>query len=160
MPASERMTSDVHKRVLVVDDDDEVRKILTAALVRHGLDVDYAYDGEQALALLREQTYAVVLLDLLMPNMDGFSVLDVLNTDSMQSPPVVLVLTGADNSVVDRLNPQRIHGLVRKPFDPQDLAALVVACSDIKRRGTFEAMALATMVSGAPLLAWLNRFGG
>ena len=150
-----QMTAEQHRRVLVVDDDPEVRRILSAALTSRGLLVDEAADGEAALSALRENTYSVVLLDLLMPALDGFGVLDVLQAEPMPSPPVVLVLTGADRQIVERLDPQRIHGIVRKPFDAHELGALVVACSNIRGRGPFEAMAIATMISGAPFLAWL-----
>jgi CheY-like chemotaxis protein len=148
---------DQHRRVLIVDDDPDVRKLIKSALAPHGLIVDSASDGEEALSCLRENTYAVILLDLLMPKVDGFGVLAALKTDGMQSPPVVLVVTGADRTVVERLDPQRIHGVVRKPFDADDLATLIVACSEIKGRGSFGTMAIATLVSGAPFLAWLVR---
>jgi CheY-like chemotaxis protein len=148
---------DQHKRVLIVDDDPDVRKLITSALTPHGLIVDSAGDGEEALSYLRDNTYAVILLDLLMPKVDGFGVLAALKTDGMHSPPVVLVVTGADRSVVERLDAQHIHGVVRKPFDAEDLATLIVACSEIKGRGSFGTMAIATLVSGAPFLAWLVR---
>ncbi|HEY3056078.1 MAG TPA: response regulator [Thermoanaerobaculia bacterium] len=152
------MPNETYRRILVVDDDDDVRRILSSALTTSGLTVDTAGGGKEAIDLLRENSYAVVLLDLLMPGVDGFSVIDAMRAESMQSPPVVLVITGADRSVVDRLDPQRIHGVVRKPFEPEELASLVLACSEIKSRGTFGTMAIATMISGAPLLAWLvNR---
>jgi two-component system, OmpR family, response regulator len=148
---------DQHKRVLIVDDDPDVRKLITSALTPYGLIVDSAGDGEEALGYLRENAYAVILLDLLMPKLDGFGVLAAMKTDGMQSPPVVLVVTGADRTVVERLDPERIHGIVRKPFDAEDLATLIVACSDIKGRGSFGTMAIATLVSGAPFLAWFVR---
>jgi CheY-like chemotaxis protein len=148
---------DQHKRVLIVDDDPDVRKLITSALTPHGLIVDSAGDGEEALGYLRENAYAVILLDLLMPKLDGFGVLAAMKTDGMQSPPVVLVVTGADRTVVERLDAERIHGIVRKPFDAEDLAMLIVACSEIKGRGSFGTMAIATLVSGAPFLAWLVR---
>src|SRR5450432_869027 len=148
---------DQHKRVLIVDDDPDVRKLITSALTPYGLIVDSAGDGEEALGSLRENAYAVILLDLLMPKLDGFGVLAAMKTDGMQSPPVVLVVTGADRTVVERLDPERIHGIVRKPFDAEDLATLIVACSDIKGRGSFGTMAIATLVSGAPFLAWFVR---
>jgi len=146
------------KRVLVVDDDREIRELLTSVLRRRDLVVDVAVDGAEALDLLRQNTYSVVLLDLLMPNTDGFGVLNAL--DSALAPPIVLVITGAERALVKRLDPQRIHGVVRKPFDPEDIATLVVACAEIKSRGTFETMAISAMIAGGPLLAWLNRFGG
>src|SRR6478672_13771750 len=111
---------DQHKQVLVVDDDPEVRRMMSLALAPHGLSVHLAAGGGEALTFLRENTYAVVLLDLMMPGMDGFGVLDALQRDDIQAKPVVLVLTGADRDLVERLDPQRIHGIIRKPFDPQD----------------------------------------
>jgi CheY-like chemotaxis protein len=145
------------KRVLVVDDDAPIRELLTSVLGRRDLIVDQAADGAEALDLLRQNTYSVVLLDLLMPNIDGFGVLDEIG--SAISTPVVLVITGADRSMLKELDPQRIHGVVRKPFDAEDLANLVVACAEIKSRGAFETMAISAMIAGGPLLAWLNRFG-
>ena len=146
------------KRVLVVDDDADIRELLVSVLSRRDLVVDQAGDGSEALDLLRQNSYSVVLLDLLMPNVDGFGVLDEL--DSAISTPVVLVITGAERSLLKQLDAQRIHGVVRKPFDAEDLGNLVVACAEIKSRGTFEAMAISAMIAGGPLLAWLNRLGG
>ena len=147
-----------HKLVLIVDDDEEIRGLLHAVLTRHGLAVDAAADGSSALELISQKSYSVVLLDLMMP-VDGFSVLDTLNRPGV-SAPVVLVVTGAERSTVDRLDPNRVHGIVRKPFDPEELAALVVACADIRSRNAFGTMAIATMIAGTPhILDWLNRFG-
>lgn len=146
------------KRVLVVDDDAQIRELLTSVLSRRDLIVDEAADGREALELLRQNSYAVILLDLLMPNTDGFGVLDELET--AMSSPVVLVITGADRALVKQLDAQKIHGVLRKPFDPEDLANLVVACADIKSRSAFETMAISAMIAGGPLLVWLNRFGG
>lgn len=143
------------RRVLVVDDDAEMHSLIGSVLSRRGLDVDYAFEGAAALRLIDAHTYSVVLLDLLMPGVDGFTVIDTLGT--LTSPPVVLVVTGADRSIVDRLDPHRVHGIVKKPFDPEELAALIVTCADIKSRGAMGTMALATMLGGS-ILELLHRF--
>jgi CheY-like chemotaxis protein len=145
------------KRVLVVDDDAEIRNLLTTALVRYELTVDAAADGYQATDLLRQFQYAVVLVDLMMPGIDGFALLDLMAGGEVMSPPVVLVITAADRSTLERLDAQRIHGIIRKPFDPDEIGRLVVACAEIKSRGPFGAMAIATMLAGSPFLALLNR---
>ncbi len=144
------------KRILIVDDDATIRELLGSVLRRRDLMVDEAQDGQQALDLLKENSYSVVLLDLLMPKIDGFGVIEKLG--SAISTPVVLVITGADRALVRQLDPQRIHGVVNKPFDAEDLASLVVACAEIKSRGPFETMAISAMIAGGPFLAWLNKW--
>jgi CheY-like chemotaxis protein len=152
------MNGEHQKRVLVVDDDPVVRQLLAWVLQRHFLTVDEASDGREAMALIQEHQYAVILLDLLMPVLDGFGVLDALGGPQIAVPPVVLVITGAERRDTDGLDPQRIHGIVKKPFDPEELASLVVACAEIRGRNAFGTMAIATMLAGSPLLALLNRF--
>ena len=147
--------SEQHRRVLLIDDDDGVRSLLVTALRQKGLLIDEASGGQQALDLLAENAYAVVLLDLLMPHVDGFTVFEAIES-SAAVPPIVLVVTGADRSVINRLDSRRIHGIVRKPFDPEEIAAVVAACADIRGRSAFETMAFATMISGAPLIALLK----
>lgn len=141
------------KHVLIVDDDPSVRHLLTTAFRLHSLEVDVATDGREALELLRERRYTVIVLDLIMPVVDGFGVLEGM--DGIEDSPVVLVLTGADRRMLDQLDARRIHGVVRKPFDPEELASLVVACAEIKGRSPFETMAMA-MLAGGPILAWLS----
>ena len=147
----------VAKRILVVDDDAEIRGLLTAILQRHDLVVDVAGDGGEATELLRQFHYAVVLVDLMMPGVDGFTLLERIAGKEVIAPPVVLVITAADRASIQRLDTQRIHGIVRKPFDPDEIARLVVACAEIKSRGPFGPMAIATMLAGGPFLALLNR---
>lgn len=149
------MQLEQRKRVLVVDDDDDIRRMIEVALRQRDLVVDQARNGEEALSLLRENRYAVVILDLLMPGTSGFGVLDGLNAPGLPPPPVVLVVTAADRATIEKLDPHRIHGIVRKPFDPVELASVVVACAEIRGRGPFETMALATMIGG-PLLKILG----
>ncbi|HET8773873.1 MAG TPA: response regulator [Thermoanaerobaculia bacterium] len=148
------MTTDPHRRVLVIDDEASVRRMLGAALRQRSLVVDEAVDGSNAIALLSENRYAVVLLDLLMPNVDGFGVLDALADGA--HPPIVLVVSGADRRVIDQLDSRKIHGIVRKPFDPVEIADVVAACTEIRGRSALGTMAYATALAGAPLIALLK----
>jgi CheY-like chemotaxis protein len=152
------MTVEQQKRVLVVDDDPAIRQMLGWVLERQSLTVDQAADGAEALALLQDHQYAVVILDLLLPGINGFAVLDALAARQLAAPPVVLVITGADRRDTERLDPNRIHGVVRKPFDADELASIVVACAEIRGRSAFGTMAIATVIAGGPFLALLNRF--
>lgn len=150
------MNSDQRKRVLVVDDHEEIRSLLQTLLQQRGLLVDAADGGREAIDRLRQHSYSVVVLDLLMPEVDGFAVVERMGQDDITLPPVVLVITGAERKAVDRLDPRKIHGVVRKPFDAPELADLVLACAELRSRN-FGAMAIATMIAGTPLLALINR---
>lgn len=150
------MTVDASRRVLVVDDDPEVRGILSTILQQKGLVVDTAENGQMALERTAENRYSVVVLDLFMPVVDGFAVLDTMR-HKPEPKPVVLVLTAADASVTERLDASLIHGVVRKPFDPVDLAGVITACAEIRGRSAFETMALAAMIAGTPFVTFLSR---
>jgi CheY-like chemotaxis protein len=149
------MSSDHTRRVLVADDDQAVCELLSKMLRDKGLLVDCAADGAEALELLGTNDYAVLVLDLLMPKVSGFDVLQQMH-DGDQPPPVVLVVTGADRPAIERLDSRRIHGIVRKPFDPVELATLIAACADIRGRNALGTMAIATMIAGGPFLALLS----
>lgn len=130
------MTIEHHRRVLVVDDDPDVRTMVVTALRQRFLHVDQAGDGRQAIELLRQNRYAVILLDLIMPDVDGFAVVDAI--DPKAYPPIILVVTGADPRIVELLDPRKVHGIVKKPFDPSEVAEVVSACADIRGRETVE----------------------
>jgi CheY-like chemotaxis protein len=142
------------RRILVVDDDAEVRRILVTSVRHRGLAADEASSGAEAIDLLRENRYGVVLLDLMMPGVDGFAVLGSIEQDA--NAPIVLVVSGADRRLLDQLDSSRIHGIVKKPFDPLEVAGIVAACAEIRGRSPFETMAYATLITGAPLLALLG----
>jgi CheY-like chemotaxis protein len=147
------------KRVLVADDDSVIREILTAAFRRQGLAVDLAADGREALDRIGTTAYAVIVLDLLMPNVDGFAVIDHLRALDGGPMPVVLVITGAELGLVGALDARIIHGVIRKPFDPEELANVVAACADIRNRSAFETMAMAAILAGPQFISWLTRIG-
>jgi CheY-like chemotaxis protein len=150
------MTMDPTRRVLVVDDDKDVRDILFSVLQTRGIHADSATNGREALELIGQHPYVVVVLDLMMPEIDGFGVLDALQASGTM--PVVLVVTAADQGLIDRLDATLIHGLIRKPFDPQEIADVVAACADIRGKGMFETMALAAMIAGGPLVTFFSKY--
>jgi two-component system response regulator AtoC len=79
-------------KVLVVDDEEPLRRLLKKELTRKGFAVETAPDGQGALAVLRDHAFHVILLDIVMPGIDGISLMKKLRADS--SSPVIIVLTG------------------------------------------------------------------
>ena len=120
--------------LLVVDDDPISRRLLAANLQRQGYTVQTAEDGQQALDLLRAQTFDVVLLDLLMPNLNGYQVLERMKADDVLRHVPVIVISGmedVDNAV--RCIEMGAADYLTKPFDPVLLRARVHASLADKR---------------------------
>ena len=110
------MAAEQHDRVLVVDDDPIIRETMAAALGDEGYAVKVAGDGHQALATLREWRPDLIVLDLMMPVMDGFAFRSAQRgVDGCSDIPVV-VLSAAHNvrSRVGELAPAAVFP---KPFD-------------------------------------------
>jgi two-component system copper resistance phosphate regulon response regulator CusR len=115
-------------RVLVVDDSERVRKTLATGLHAHGMAVETAADGAEALRLLNGLSFDVAVLDLVMPRIDGMEVLRELKARSTK--PRILVLSARDQvqDRVDALNMGADDYLV-KPFAFQELLARILALS-------------------------------
>jgi DNA-binding response OmpR family regulator len=118
------------RQVIVVDDDPALRTLFVAMLVRQGFRVDVAGDGREAFDQISRSVYSAILLDLMMPDVNGFELLERLARDCPALLPRVIVITGASRRVIQSLDTDAIWGLIRKPFDIDDLVTSVVACSD------------------------------
>jgi adenylate cyclase len=120
--------------VLVVDDDPVTRLMLTGSLERHGHHVRAAEDGSKALDLLRSESFDVVLLDVLMPGMDGYGVLEQLKEDpDLRHIPVVMVTSVDDIESAVRCIELGADDYLSKPIDPVLLTARVNAGLTKKR---------------------------
>ena len=116
------------QRILVVDDDKAIRDLLCAVLQRRSHRVDVASNGEEGLARLRQTRYGLVLLDLMMPRLDGHAFLDLLRELDLDPAPIVLVISASDESDLRKLDRGTVSAIIRKPFDIFELADLVTAC--------------------------------
>ena len=88
----------MHERVLIVDDNEDVRRILALRFALAGFEVRDAADGRAGLAALRAGSWDLVLLDLVMPELDGFEFLAELQ-DAPEEPPPVVVITQYDDAL-------------------------------------------------------------
>jgi CheY-like chemotaxis protein len=136
MPVKRIASSDspVSGVILVVDDGQQNRDILSRRLVRQGYEVFAVAGGLEALAVMRSRSFDLVLLDIMMPDMDGFEVLRQLKNDPSQSDiPVVMIsaLSAVDN--IARCIALGADDYLSKPFDPTLLKARVGACLEKKQ---------------------------
>ncbi len=120
--------------ILVVDDDSMNRILLSTSLKEEGYVVETAEDGQQALEILHNKSFDVVLLDLLMPKMNGFQVLEQMKVDSKLEHIPVIVISSEDDmeSVIKCIEMGAVDHLP-KPFEPVLLKARIGACLEKKR---------------------------
>ena len=113
-------------RVLLVDDERSIRTICRVNLEGDGLAVTEATDGSEALEAIRRERPSLVLLDVMMPGIDGWGVAEQLAEDE-ETREIPVVFLSARAAQEDRLHAQELGavGYVVKPFDPIELAGKV-----------------------------------
>ncbi|MEW6157269.1 MAG: adenylate/guanylate cyclase domain-containing protein [Verrucomicrobiota bacterium] len=120
--------------LLVVEDNEANRVLLTRRLTRQGYTVTEAENGRRALELLREQTFDLVLLDIMMPEVDGYEVLEKLKaSEAMRHIPVIMISALDDLKSLVRCIQRGADDYLTKPFDPVLLGARIGACLEKKR---------------------------
>jgi adenylate cyclase len=120
--------------LLVVEDNAINRELLCRRLVAQGHQVTEAGGGEAALALLHEQSFDMVLLDVLMPGIDGYQVLERIKADEkLKDMPVVAISALNDTASVVRCIQRGAEDYLHKPIDPVLLKARVESCLGKKR---------------------------
>jgi chemosensory pili system protein ChpA (sensor histidine kinase/response regulator) len=117
------------KKVLVVDDDDAIRRMVERVLEREHYVVESARDGFEAIEKLSQNDYATVLLDLMMPRVDGHGVLRFLETERTEMPPVI-VMTANVPSAMRMHAAKPVACILPKPFDIGTLVSHVRDCAD------------------------------
>jgi DNA-binding response OmpR family regulator len=116
----------LEKRILVVDDDDAIRALLRTVLRRRGFVVDTARNGVDAIEQIGARRYALVVLDLMMPRMSGYELVEQLVTHSIMTRPRVLILTAG--IPVGSFDTSLVIGMMHKPFDVELLLDTVAGC--------------------------------
>ena len=112
--------ADVNKKILVVDDEQQLALAVKIRLQSVGYQVVTASDGRQALEMIEREKPDLILLDVLMPIMDGYSCLRALNTKYGRGTIPVIVLTARDR-MKDLFELEGIEDYMVKPFDHEDL---------------------------------------
>ena len=113
--------------VLVVDDDASIRRLIIAALRREGYAFVEAANGKEALEIMRRNHPSVVLLDLMMPVLSGWDVLQERARDPELQIPVILVSAARGAEIAQAVD-KGIYAFLPKPFDIGALSALVRSC--------------------------------
>jgi class 3 adenylate cyclase len=120
--------------LLIVDDNETNRDLLSRQLEQQGHTVLVANNGKQALNVIREESFDLVLLDIVMPEMNGFQVLEQLKADeSLRHIPVIMISSLDEIESVVRCIEMGADDYLQKPFNPVLLRARINACLEKKR---------------------------
>ena len=144
------------KRILVVDDDKEIVRLVRAYLEQAGFQVLTAYDGETALHTIRRDRPDLVVLDLMLPDRDGWDITRIIRSDSaLANTPVIMLTARVEDT-------DKIIGLelgaddyITKPFNPREVVARVR--SVLRRSGSSGTLSQPRVLQLADLLMDLDR---
>ncbi len=109
------------KKILVVDDEEDVLKMVAFILRKKGYTVLCALNGREGLDLTQKETPDLIILDLLMPVMDGTEVAKRLKSDSKLKNIPIIILTASSDRIDEKVKECKAQGYILKPFDYQEL---------------------------------------
>ncbi|MGH9458488.1 MAG: response regulator [Thermoanaerobaculia bacterium] len=122
------------RRILVIDDDLAIRVLLQAVLKRLDFVVELAEDGEAGLAMLASRQYDLILLDLMMPKVNGYEFIERAQAlDGVAKH--IIVFTAAGQRGVDRIRPDSVCDAILKPFDLEKFLELIERCIEGHEKG-------------------------
>lgn len=119
------MRTDEAQKILIVDDDENICQLISIYLKKDGLEPEIHNDGESALRRLREAAFDLVLLDIMMPGIDGYETLKRLREFS-NIPVIMLSARGEPSDKISGLD-YGADDYITKPFEPQELVARIHA---------------------------------
>ncbi len=113
------------KRILVADDEESIRWVLSKALSKQGYQVDLATNGQQALEMIRQKSYDLAILDIKMPGLSG---LDLLTRFQEERPATLVVIMTAESSMKNAVEAMKrgAYDYITKPFDLDTLDAIIL----------------------------------
>ncbi|MGN0244166.1 MAG: response regulator transcription factor [Lachnospiraceae bacterium] len=132
-------------RILVAEDERDLNRVIEKKLTSEGYSVDVCFDGEEALDFLNMAEYDVILLDVMMPKVDGYQVVEQLRRDGVQTP--VLFLTAKD-TIDDKVKglDMGANDYLVKPFSFRELLARIRVLTRIKYQNTTNRFTAADLV--------------
>ena len=116
-------------KCLVVDDDPSIRLLVQRALQKSGFEAATAADGVEALRMLEENEFDLLILDLMMPRLNGFDVVERLSSNASTTPKI-LIMTAASPNVLRDLAVDRVGKIISKPFELQTLISSAIAVAE------------------------------
>jgi CheY-like chemotaxis protein len=125
-PAPARIKTGIRKTVLIIDDDEVLSDVLSRRLEQQGFDTLMADSGQCGLARARSDQPSLILLDLRLPDTDGFTICEQLADDPQTCSIPVIILSGMERpDILRRCRAVGCHFYLHKPYDPNALLILI-----------------------------------
>lgn len=116
-------------RALIVEDDPAIRRLVEKLLTRHQVQIDMAPDGRTAIEKLRTTRYSVVVLDLMMPEVSGYQLIEFLKEEKVRTP--VAVVSAVSQQALTNLDLDVVKLVISKPFDVDEFTkAILRLCAE------------------------------
>lgn len=129
MTKTDAATPEQRYRVLIVEDDAAIRRLIERLLIRKGIDIDVASDGRIAIEKLGSDTYSAIVLDLMVPEITGFDVIEYVKANGITAP--VAVVSAVSQQSLTRLDLDVVKLVMMKPFDVDEFTkAILELCVD------------------------------
>ena len=117
------------RRALIVEDDPAIRKLVEKLLTRKGIEIDSAPDGRHAIEKLRAGAYSALILDLMIPEVNGFEVIEFVKQHAPQMP--IAVVSAVSQQALTNLDLDVVKLVISKPFDVDEFTkAVLTLCSE------------------------------
>jgi CheY-like chemotaxis protein len=116
------------KRLLVADDDAAMLRLFQTLARREGLECDVAANGAEAVAALKARAYSMLFLDIMMPRIDGWGVLDYLRTHPTASVGSLFIITAYKDQTVSAADRGLVSGIIYKPIEAAEMGVLMRRC--------------------------------
>lgn len=124
--ADARTVGSPHRyRALIVEDDPAIRRLVEKLLIRLRVDIDTAVDGRTAIKKLRDNRYSVLVLDLMVPELNGFQVIDFVKQEQLNVP--VAVVSAVSQQALTELDLDVVKLVISKPFDVDEFSKAILA---------------------------------
>jgi two-component system, OmpR family, alkaline phosphatase synthesis response regulator PhoP len=116
-------------RALIVEDDPAIRRLVEKLLTRNKVEFDTANDGRTAIEKLRHNRYSVIVLDLMVPEVNGFEVIEFVKRAKIKTP--VAVVSAVSQQALTNLDLDIVKLVISKPFDVDEFTkAVIQLCQD------------------------------
>lgn len=122
-------------RALIVEDDPAIRRLVEKLLARRGIEIETVHDGRQAIRALGVNRYSVVVLDLMVPEVSGFGVIDFMKNNGIRTP--VAVVSAVSQHALTNLDLDIVKLVISKPFDVDEFTkAILSLCAEYEAERT------------------------